>query len=178
MLFETLAFHSSYSGVYPSPQTLPEHFTRYEKYDYSYTGHYFLEYQYRFTRLISVGFQADVEGIFWKEGSFDRYHQLKATATPVHNWDLVLMPTVRFTYLEKPWVRLYSGLGAGILLAFDNQGGFKPAPALNLNLIGIEIGKGPWGGNIELGMLNALTDAFHVYQLGSRLLSVGAYYKW
>lgn len=178
MLFETLVFHSSLPGTYPSPETLPSSFTRTENYDFGYTGHFYAEYSYRLSRVVSVGIQADVEGIFWKEGTFDRYHKPKVPATQVRNWDIVLMPTVRFTYLNRPLVRLYSGLGAGALFALDNAGGFQLASALNFNWIGVEIGKGHWGGNVELGMLNALTDAYHVFQLGSRLVSFGAYYKW
>ena len=55
---------------------------------------------------------------------------------------------------------------------------FKAGIALNLNWIGVEVGKGHWGGNAELGMLNSMTDIFHIFQAGSRLLSFGAYYRW
>ena len=178
MLFETLAFHSSVRGTYGAPESLPVNFFRTETYDYGYTGHFFAEYSYRFTQVVSVGFQADAEGIFWKEGDFDRYHQPLIPATNVRNWDVVLMPTVRFTYLNRPMVRLYSGLGAGSILAFNNAGEFRAGFALNLNWIGIEIGKGHWGGTVELGMLNSLSDVYHLYQVGSRLISFGAYYKW
>ena len=178
MLFETLAFHSTVRGTYPSPESLPAHFSRDEKYDFGYTGHFYAEYLYRFSKVVSVGIQADAEGIFWKEGNFDRYHKLTQPEVPVRSWDVVLMPTVRFTWLNRPLVRLYSGLGAGTVFAFDNQKQFKAGIALNLNWIGIEIGKGHWGGNVELGMLNSLSDVYHIYQAGSRILSFGAYYKW
>ena len=178
MLFETLVFHANPRGAYPSPESLPPSFSRMEQYDFGYTGHFYAEYLRRLTRVVSVGIQADAEGIFWKEGNFDRYHKLKAPEVPVRNWDVVLMPTVRFTYLDRPMVRLYSGLGAGALFAFDNQKQFKAGIALNLNWIGVEVGKGHWGGNAELGMLNSMTDIFHIFQAGSRLLSFGAYYRW
>ena len=178
MLFETLAFHSNYSGGYGKPESYPIGFSRLEKFDYAYTGHFFADYQYRLSKVVSVGFLADIEGIFWKECQYDARHLPVSQTQRIKNWDLVLMPTVRFTYLEKPWVRLYSGLGAGILVAFDNQGNSKLAPSLNLNWIGIEVGKGHWGGLAELGMLNSLTNFHHIYQLGTRLLSVSVYYKW
>ena len=79
---------------------------------------------------------------------------------------------------DRPMVRLYSGLGAGALFTFDNQKQFKAGIALNLNWIGVEVGKGHWGGNAEFGMLNSMTDIFHIFQAGSRLLSFGAYYRW
>ncbi len=178
MLFETLAFHSTYAGTYGTPEALPANFSRHETFDYGYTGHIFAEYLYRFSSKVSVGIQADVEGIFWKEGDFDRYHQLKGSAQPVRNWDVAVIPTIRFTYLDREWVRLYSGLGTGILLAFDNLGDSRLAPALNLNWIGMEVGKGHWGGTFELGMLNALSSPYHIIQAGSRLFSASVYYKW
>ena len=177
-LFETLAFHASYAGTFGNPQSLPADFVRQETFGYQYTGHIFAEYLYRWTSVVSAGAQMDVEGIFWKEGSFDRYHQPTGAAVPVRSWNLTLMPTVRFTYLDKPWVRMYSGLGAGLLVAFDNQGDSRLAPAFNLNWLGIEVGKGRWGGSAELGMLNALSDTFHIYMLSSRIFSVSVYYKW
>ncbi len=178
MLFETLAFHSTVSGTYPSPESLPATFFRDEKYGFGYTGHFYAEYLYRCSRVVSVGIQADAEGIFWKEGRFDRYHKLTGAEVAVRNWDVVLMPTVRFTWLRRPMVRLYSGLGAGAIFAFDNRRQFKAGFAVNFNWIGLEIGKGHWGGNVELGMLNSLSDPYHIYQAGSRLISFGAYYKW
>ncbi|MBR1570663.1 MAG: hypothetical protein IJ651_08040 [Bacteroidales bacterium] len=178
MLFETLAFHSTYAGTYGAPEALPASFSRHETFDYGYTGHFFVEYLYRSSDVVSVGIQTDVEGIFWKEGDFDRYHRLQGSAQPVRNWDVIVMPTIRFTYLDRPWVRIYSGIGTGVALALDNLGGIKVAPALNLNWIGMEVGKGHWGGTFELGMLNALPDPYHIIQAGSRLFSASVYYKW
>ena len=99
-------------------------------------------------------------------------------AKGIRNWDLTLLATARFTYFDRPWVRLYSGLGVGALLAFDNQGGFGAAPAFNLNFLGAEVGNGPWGGSVELGALNALSNTRNIYQFFSRILSVSFYYKW
>ena len=117
MLFETMAFQPTVAGIHPSPESLPSSYTRNEKYGFGYTGHIYAEYLYRFTKVVSVGIQADAEGIFWKEGTFDRYHKLTVPEVPVRNWDIVLMPTVRFTWLHRPLVRLYSGLGAGAIFA-------------------------------------------------------------
>lgn len=178
MLSDRIAFRPSLSGTWASPDALPATFNRHETYDYGFTGHFFAEYQYRLTRVTSLGGQADLEGIFWKEGTFDRYHTLVAPETTVRNWDLVLLLTARFTYLHREWVRLYSGVGIGSLLAFDNQGEFGAAPALNLNWIGVEVGKGPWGGAFELGGLSALTNSHVIYQLFSRIFSLSVYYKW
>ena len=178
MITETILFQHSLSGTWANPNALPDNYLHHETFDFGYTGHLFAEYQYRLTKVTSLGIQADVEGIFWKEGVFDKYHNLVSEAKSVKNWDLTLLATARFTYFDRPWVRLYSGLGVGALLAFDNQGGFGAAPAFNLNFIGAEIGKGPWGGSIELGALNALSSPQHIYQFFSRIFAFSFYYKW
>lgn len=178
MFFETMAFSPTLSTTWRNPSSLPPTYRHHETYDHAYTGHIFAEYLYRHSRVVSFGGQIDLEGIFWKEGTFDRNHDLVSPALNLRNWDLDLLATIRFTYFHRPTVRLYSGVGAGVLLAFDNQGGFELSPALNLNWFGIEVGKKHWGGTAELGMLNALSDVLRVYQLGSRLLSISVYYKW
>lgn len=178
MLFETMAFGPSLNGTWDNPVSLPDNYLHDEIYDMGYTGHIFAEYQYRISKVTSLGIQADLEGIFWKEGIFDRYHNLIVPATNVRNWDLDLLFTVRFTYFNRDWVRLYSGLGVGALFAFDNLGGFGAAPAFNINWIGVEVGKGPWGGSFELGALNALSNTRTIYQVFSRIFSLSFYYKW
>lgn len=178
MLFETMAFGPSLNGAWVNPESLPDNYLHDEIYDMGYTGHIFAEYQYRVSKVTSLGIQADLEGIFWKEGVFDRYHNLVIPATPVRNWDLDLLLTARFTYFNRDWVRLYSGLGVGALFAFDNLGDFGVAPAFNINWIGVEVGKGPWGGSFELGALNALSNTRAIYQMFSRIFSLSFYYKW
>ena len=155
MLFETLSFHptSNLQGVVTS--------------DYGYTGHIFGEYQRRLGKTLSVGAQLGFEGIFWKE-----------KGAQVNNFNLALMPTVRFIYYEKGLFTLYSSLGAGLLTAFDNGGTVEFAPAFNLNFFSVQVGKGAWSGTLELGMLNALQNPNKVYMVASRMLSVSLNYAF
>lgn len=178
MMTETMLFRPSLSGTWVTPDALPPGYIHQETFDFGFTGHLFAEYQYRLTKVTSLGLQADMEGIFWKEGVFDRQHHPIAPASSIRNWDLTLLLTARFTYFDRPWIRLYSGLGVGVLFAFDNQGGFGAAPALNLNWIGVEVGKGPWGGSFELGGLSSAANARALYQFFSRIFSLSIYYKW
>lgn len=141
MLFETLAF-------YPN---------------YSYTGHIFTEYQYSLSKVTSVGFQADFEGLFHG---------------PIEDFDLSLMPTVRFTFLDSKWVDMYAGMGAGVLFAFDNVGGLEIAPVVNLNFLGVQVGKGHWSGALELGGMSSFKNESQIFLLGSRLVSVSVNYRW
>ena len=157
MLFETAAFHEDVAD-----------FSFAHRYGFGYTGHIFTEYQYRWKKNVRLGAMLDCEGIFWTEDGKGR----------VRNYNLVAMPTIRFDYFNHETVSLYSGLGAGLLTAFDNIGGFGISPAWNLNLLGIEIGRGPWSGAAELGFMTAVADSHRLYMLGSKLISVSINYRW
>ena len=154
-LFETLAFHegaATQAGV--------------RKTDFGYTGHFFVEYQYRFNPVVSLGIQTDIEGIFWKETTSSR------------NYDLSILPTLRLTCLNTRYVQLYGGFAAGLMVAFDNAKNKETAPVVNITLLGVQVGKGPWSGSLELGGMTSLRNANQVYMLGSRLISVSVNYSW
>ena len=166
MLFETMAFHPGYA----------QNGTRMS--DFGYTGHCFAEYRYHFTRVVSVGLLGDLEGIFWKETPCNEMRTPIGAPAASRNYNATLLPNLRFTFLDTPWVDLYAGLGMGVLLAFDNRKQFELAPAVNLNLLGVQVGKGPWSGSLELGALTALKSDNQVYMVGSRLFSVSINYSW
>lgn len=166
MLFETMAFHPSSTHQFPAGR--PAGFPYKETRDYGYTGHIFAEYRYHFSKLFSLGMQTDFEGIFWTT----------ETGFRSRNYNLTLLPNVRFTYFRREWVRLYSGLGAGLLVAFDNERHAEAAPALNLNFLGVQVGRGPWSGSVELGLMAALKSGNDIYMLGSRLVSISVNYNW
>ena len=177
MLFETLAFHASAPGTFDSA-SLPAGFRSTGTFGHGYTGHIFADYMYSFTDVVSAGVQTDFEGIFWKKGVRDASGTLVGEPTKVNNYNLCILPSVRFTYLRSEWVDIYSGLSVGLLMAFDNQKQFELAPAFNLNLVGVKVGKGQWSGTAEIGLLNALKGANDVYMFASRLFSVGVNYTW
>lgn len=157
-LFETLAFHEGASVSDPSART----------YGFGYTGHFFAEYQYRFNRVVSTGIQTDIEGIFWKQ----------TPGVPSRNYNLSILPTLRLTFLNTRYVQLYGGLAVGLLIAFDNTGRAEAAPVVNLTPLGVQVGKGPWSGSLELGGMTALRNADTIYMLGSRLISLSVNYSW
>ena len=166
MLFETLAFHAGYGS------------DGLRKSGFGYTGHIFAEYRYRLTPVVGLAAKTDFEGIFWKETPCDIYRQPSGETTSSRNYNLCFIPNVQFTFLDREAVELYAGIGAGLLVAFDNAGGSGLAPAIDFNLIGVRFGKGPWCGAVELGGLNALTGANNIYMISSRILSVSLNYRW
>lgn len=135
---------------------------------FSYSGHIFADYHYSFTPVVSVGGQLDWQAICWNQEDNSR----------LRNFDFCIIPDVRFTYFRREWVRLYSGVGIGLLCAWDNAGGREAAPVFNLNPIGVQVGKGHWCGALDLGFMAALKGVNHIYMFGSRLISVSVNYRW
>lgn len=166
MMFETMAFHP---GAAEDGRRM---------HDFGYTGHIFAEYRYRFNDLVGLGFQADFESILWKETLCDGYWRPIGNTQPVHSHNLCLIPTLQLNYFNREWVELYFGIGIGALIAFDNAHKVEAAPALDMALFGIWMGKGPWGGALELGGLSAVLNSNKIYMLGSRLISVSFNYRW
>ena len=166
MLFETLSFHDGYAA------------DGMRKSDSGYTGHIFDEYRYRLNQVIGLGIKTDLEGIFWKETPCDIYRQPTGESKSSRNYNLCFIPNIQFTFLDRESVELYAGIGTGLLVAFDNAGGSGFAPAIDFTVLGFRFGKGPWCGAVELGGLNALTNANNIYMIASRILSVSLNYRW
>jgi hypothetical protein len=62
------------------------------------------------------------------------------------------MPSVRFTYLNRPWVRLYSGVDVGVGYFIDNKDNVSESTrsgnfffAFNVTPIGVNVGKKFYG---------------------------------
>ena len=64
------------------------------------------------------------------------------------------------------------------MVAFDNAKNAELAPVVNVTLLGVQVGKGPWTGTLELGGMSSLLNTNKVYMLGSRLISVSVNYSW
>ena len=80
------------------------------------------------------------------------------------------MPSVRFTYLNRPWVRLYSSVDVGVGFFLSSTGGSdgesrnKALFAFNVTPIGVSVGKKFYG----LFELNAGYDAIVKVGIGAR----------
>lgn len=171
--FEYLIWHASATPV----NNLPESYNAIYLEHFRYTQHWSLEYQYRLNRWFSYGGLVDGSGVMWdavkrnglnKEISRDNNHSL---------YNIIAMPTIYFTYLHHEYVSLHSGLGIGLDInggtETDGQGRTTVcAPAMNLTLIGISAWYKNWFASAELGTMLSLKDGQHIYQFGSRLVSV------
>lgn len=161
--FETMAWH-------PSPNLDYGEQNR----NYRYTGHIFLEYQYRFNYWFSFGAQVDYQQVLWDKWTYKGTDVIKE---PDHTfYDISVLPTMRFTYLHNYWVNLYSGLGVGLLINGGTEKDFHGrnvalAPVVNFSVIGISIGHDILFGTFELGGMFSLVNANEIYMVNSRIIS-------
>lgn len=157
MMYETAVYHNTN-----------------HRFDYKYTGHIFAEYMYRPSYWFAVGMGADFEEVLWTDASLGRGRNY---------WNLSLLPTLRFSWVHKPYVNLYSSLSPGLCINSGTETDIKGrktalSPALGLTLMGIQIGNAHWFGTIEVGGLNALMSAQEIYMAGSRIFSVSLGYRF
>ena len=129
MMFESVAFPDDPNHAWADVEKLPNNYVVTEECNHRYTGHIFADYHYNVLHWLAVGGQFDFEGIFWNEVTYSKYHYPVGEITDIRNYNIVLMPTVRFTYFHSQWVNLYSGIGFGMNIACDNSGRAEVAPA-------------------------------------------------
>ena len=93
-------------------------------------------------------------------------------------YNVVLMPTVRFTYFFHENVNLYSGLGIGL----DINGGTEKnafgkktevGAAVNITLIGVSANYDRWFWTVDFGGMYALQNTNKIYMASSRIINVG-----
>lgn len=118
--------------------------------DLNLYGEYGFHYYYQVKPWFQVGFKATLEG-----AGVTRFSDSTRTViTDKYKMCfLTLMPSVRFNYLNRPWVRLYSSIDLGASYLFDSRG--KSADkdgkntnfmfAFNITPIGVTVGKRFYG---------------------------------
>ena len=171
--FEHLGWHASDQPKTPLPTAYnavyAEHFR--------YTQHWSLEYQYRHNSWFSYGGMIDGSAVLWDNVTRNGAGSELSRDPNRMFYNIVVMPTIYFTYFHHQYVSMYSGFGVG----FDINGGTETdykgrttvcAPALNLTAFGVSAWYRSWFASVELGALTSLTDGQHIYLFGSRLFSV------
>ena len=122
------------------------------------SGAWSLSYDYRFKKWFDLGVVFSYYGIYSK--SYDVESEAIVGRNRAHY--LTVMPMVRFTWLNREWVRMYSSLGFGATFGFGqrdyNNGPFDNSIfALQLTPIGISVGRSFFGfAEIGVGAQGAL----------------------
>lgn len=144
---------------------------------YKYSQHWFLEARYNFNSWLSVGGMLDVSGVSWKNVAYNGKGVFLRVNSNENFTNISLMPTVRFTYMHSKYVKLHSGLGAGLNVNFGTETDYRGrktalAPAAYLNFVGVTGCYDRFFATLDLGALLSLNGGHEVYLVGSRLISV------
>ncbi len=171
MMFEGLIWHES-----PAPNILPEDYTADHNENYRYTQHCFVEYLYHMNYWYSVGGMVDYSGVLWDVVTRNGKGQEVGRQADRIFHNIVLMPIVHFSYFHSEYVSLYSALGLGLNINTGTELDYKGrrtavAPAANISLLGVRVGKQHFYGAVELGGMISLASTNEVYMLGSRIFT-------
>lgn len=169
-LFETLMWRDR--GHY---QNMPEGYESPYDENYRYTQHWFAEYLYNFNYYYSLGMLVDYSGVIW-DRVVRNGRGKEITREEDRNFhNITIMPMVRFSYYHHDYVSLYSAIGVGLNINTGSElirgRATVVAPAVNITLLGMRVGKGRYYGALEIGAMAALNNAYEVYMFGSRLFT-------
>ena len=173
-LFESLMWHNPTNIMTNMPTTWEK--TYHE--DYRHHQHLWAEYQYRVTHWFSYGGMIDMSEVDWDDVTRNGAGLEVSRSKNHYFYNVVLMPTVRFTYFFHENVNLYSGLGIGL----DINGGTEKnafgkktevGAAVNITLIGISANYDRWFWTVDFGGMYALQNTNKIYMASSRIINVG-----
>ena len=172
-LFETLMWHNPTSFV----TTLPTSYQQTYHENYRHHQHLWLEYQYRFNHWFSLGGMMDMSEVGWDDITRDGKGTVLQTDPNHYFYNLVLMPTVRFTYFHHEYVNLYSSIGLGLNIngGTETNAAQKHTAvgmAVDITAIGVSANYHRWFMAVDLGGLTSFKDKNTVYMACSRIINV------
>lgn len=177
-LFEMAMWHptAAITIIPENPYFPPQSYREVYHENYTYTQHVFLEYQYRFNRWFALGAMADGSGFMWDDVTRDGRGSELERSTGHYCYNVLLMPTMRFTYFWHKYMNLYSGLGIGMGVNGGTEEGMQgkkilPAAAMQLTLLGFSVSVGRCFAAVDLGGLISLKDSNTIFLLESRIVS-------
>ena len=176
-LFESLMWHNPTSHI----STLPAGFQYTQSENYTHNQHLWVEYQWRFYHWLSFGAMVDLSEVGWDNVTRNGAGVELNRSDRRYFYNMVFMPTLRFTYYHHPYVNLYSGMGLG----FDINGGTETnskgqytdiGAAINITFIGVSANYNRWFMALDFGSMSALRDINTIFMASSRIInfSLGA----
>lgn len=144
-----------------------------------YTGNIYADYHYNINTWLAVGAQVRTSGCI-----YDNYQNIEGTSKLIgedhYRITTYAYPQVRFTYFNRPSVRLYSGIGLGFMaFLYDAQNteNNRYMGTLPITLLGISVGKKHWYGTADLNILCGFNDkVFSPIPLN--ILNIGVGYRF
>lgn len=173
-LFESLMWHNPTHITTTMPVTYEQ--TYHE--DYRHNQHIWVEYQWRFNHWFGLGGMMDVSEVGWNDVRRNGAGVELSRSGRKYFYNLVIMPTVRFTYFHHPNVNLYSGLGLGLGINGGTEVNGKGrrtdvGAAINFTVFGVSANYQRWFWTVDFGGLYSLKDANTIFMASSRIINVG-----
>jgi len=173
-LFESLIWHNPTSIT----NTMPESYRQVYHENYHHDQHIWVEYQHRFKYWLSFGGMLDWSDVRWDDVT--RNGRGVEVAREKGHWfyNLVIMPTIRFTYFHHPNVNLYSGLGLGMDInggSEINGWGYKTdiGAAFQITVFGVSANYQRWFMTVDFGGLYAMKNSNTIFMASSKIINVG-----
>jgi len=177
-MFESLTWQvTSPVAVLPQSSYLnPEEFRQVHSEQYVYTQHWFAEYQYRVNHWFGAGLMVDGSGVLWKDVVRDGYGN-EISHTDHNFYNILILPSARFTYYNQKYVSLYSSVGLGLDInggTETNMWGKKTdySFACSIALLGVSANYQRWFWTLEYGGTYALKNQNEVFLLKSRMFTL------
>ena len=173
-LFESLMWHNPTNIT----TTMPASYQQTYHENYRHHQHIWLEYQYRFKHWFSLGGMMDMSEVGWDDVTRNGAGAELSRSGGHYFYNLVFMPTIRFTYFHHEYVNLYSGIGIGM----DINGGTETnakgqrtevGAAVNFTVFGVSANYKRWFWTVDFGGMYALKNANAIYMASSRIINVG-----
>ena len=173
-LFESLMWHNPTSVVSSMPAAWEQVYHE----DYRHHQHLWIEYQWRYLAWFSIGGMFDMSEVGWDDVTRNGLGQ-EASRDPDHYfYNLVIMPTMRFTFFHHPNVNLYAGLGIGMGINGGTETNAKGhhtdvGAAVDITLFGVSANYQRWFITVDFGGLYSLKNANAIFMASSRIINVG-----
>lgn len=177
-LFETMAWHepSTMTIIPANPYLSPQDFREQRKENYTYYQHVFAEYHYRSNDWFSVGVMLDGSGFSWENVVRDGKGSQVGDPVAQYCLNMVLMPTMRFTYYWHENVNIYSGLGFGMDVNSGTETDIRGRKTVvgavaDLRLLGVSANYKRCFAAVEIGGMIALENANAIFLFGSKMFT-------
>lgn len=173
-LFESVVWHNPTSVI----KTMPASYRQTYQENYRYFQHIWLDYHRRHTYWFAYGVMTDVSCVKWDDVTRDGTGHEVGRVNDRDFYNIILMPTIRFTYFHHPYVNLYSGLGAGMGINTGtevNGKGFHTdiGMAAYICVLGLSANYKRCSAHIDLGGMYSIRDKNTIFLASSRMVSVG-----
>ena len=173
-LFESLIWHNPTYIVTSMPTSYEQVYHE----DYHHDQHLWIEYQWRFTHWFSLGGMFDMSEVHWDDVTRNGAGTEIARSKGHYFYNLVIMPTIRFTYYHHPNVNLYSGLGVGLGINGGtemNSWGKRTdvGAAFDITVFGVSANYERWFWTVDFGGLYSIKNSNTIFMASSRIINVG-----